>query len=39
VAVPVPAGAAGGIIDHLLFREDHGPVRAAMVRGRVVHEA
>ncbi|MEC7947926.1 MAG: amidohydrolase family protein, partial [Myxococcota bacterium] len=39
VAVALPAGAGGDIFDQLLFREDHGPVRATLVRGRTVWSA
>jgi len=39
VAVPLPPGGVGDLFDQLLFREDHGPVRATLVRGRTVWEA
>ena len=36
VAIDLPPGGVGSIFDQLLFREDHGPVRATLVRGRRV---
>lgn len=36
VAVDLPHGGVGEVFDQLLFREDHGPVRATLVRGRTV---
>ena len=36
VAVPLPAGGGGDVFDQVLFREDHGAVRATLVRGRMV---
>jgi guanine deaminase len=39
VAVDLPPGGVGDLFDQLLFREDHGPVRATLVRGRTVWAA